>query len=124
MHGKQLNQTNVEADSAKLPIWRDDSKSPATIKHVFGSLMTSTNYLNPGKTSVIGLDQPFYAIAKKIQWHCAEMHGKGRLVLMLGNLQIKMVILSCLDDWLEDSGWTTALSNVGVTMRRTCHCKN
>ena len=56
MHGKQLNQTNVEADSAKLPIWRDDSKSPATIKHVFGSLMTSTNYLNPGKTSVIGLD--------------------------------------------------------------------
>ena len=89
MHGKQLNQTNVEADSAKLPIWRDDSKSPATIKHVFDSLMASTNYLNPGKTSVIGLDQPFYAIAKKIQWHCAEMHGKGRLVLMLGTYTSK-----------------------------------
>ena len=34
---------------------------------------------------------------------------------MLGNLHIEMVILSCLGDWLEDSGWTTALSNAGVT---------
>ena len=35
---KQLNRTNVEADSAMLPIWRDDSNLPATIKHVLDSL--------------------------------------------------------------------------------------
>ena len=98
-----------------LPIWRDDSKSLASIKHVLDTLMASTNYLNLGQTSVIGFDQLLYAIAKKIQWHCAETYGKDRLVLMLGNLYIEMVILSCLGDLLGDSGWTTALSNAGVT---------
>ena len=34
---------------------------------------------------------------------------------MLGALHIEMVLLSCLGDWLQDSGWTTALSNAGVT---------
>ena len=34
---------------------------------------------------------------------------------MTGNLHIEMVILIYLGDWLEDSGWTTALSNTGVT---------
>ena len=97
-----------------FPIWRDDFKLPATIKHVLDTLMASTNYLNPGQTSVIYLDQPLYAIAKKIQWHCAETYGKDRLVLMLGNLNIELVTVSCLDDWLEDSGWTTTLSNIEV----------
>ena len=27
----------------------------------------------------------------------------------------EMVLLSCLGDWLQDSGWTTALSNKGAT---------
>ena len=27
----------------------------------------------------------------------------------------EMVLLSCLGDWLQDSGWTTALLNTGVT---------
>ena len=60
-------RTDTEADSEMLLIWRDDSTSPATIKYVFETLMASTNYLNPGQTSVIGLDQPLYVIAKKIQ---------------------------------------------------------
>ena len=112
---KQFNRTDVEADSAMFPIWRDDSELPATIKHVLDTLMASTKYLNPGQTSVIGLDQPLYPITKKIQWHCAKTYGKDRLVLMLGNLHIEMVIFSCLGDWLEDSGCTTALLNAGVT---------
>ena len=33
---------------------------------------------------------------------------------MLGNLNIELVTVSCLGDWLEDSGWTTTLSNVEV----------
>ena len=32
-------------------------------------------------------------------------------MLMCGALHIEMVLLSCLGDWLQDSGWTTALSN-------------
>ena len=34
---------------------------------------------------------------------------------MRGAVHIEMVLLSCLGDWLQDSGWTTALSNAGVT---------
>ena len=64
---KQLNRTDTEAGSEMLLIWRDDSTSPATIKYVFETLMASTNYLNPGQTSVIDLDQPLCVIAKKIQ---------------------------------------------------------
>ena len=36
-------------------------------------------------------------------------------MLMLGALHIKMVMLSGLGDWLQNSGWTIALSNAGVT---------
>ena len=42
------------------------------------------------------------------------MYGPQNLVLMLGALHIEMVLLNCLGDWLQDSGWTTALSNAGV----------
>ena len=53
---KQLNRTNVEADSAMLPISRDDSKLPATIKHVLDFLIALNNYLNPVQTSDIGFE--------------------------------------------------------------------
>ena len=34
---------------------------------------------------------------------------------MRGALHMEMVKLSCLGNWLQDSGWTIALSNTGVT---------
>ena len=33
---------------------------------------------------------------------------------MLSALHIEMIMLSCLDDWLQDNGWTVVLSNSGV----------
>ena len=101
--------------SAMLPIWRDDSKSPATIKHLLTVLMPTINYLNPRQTAVVGLDQPLYAIAKRIQWLLPNEYGHRKVVLMLGALHIEMVMLGCLEDLLEDSGWTVALSNSGIT---------
>ena len=101
--------------SVMLPILRDDSKSPATIKHLLNVLIQSIHQLNPNQTAVIGFDQPLYAFAKKIQWFQPAIYGQQNLVLMLGALHIEMVLLSCLGDWLQDSGWTTVLSNAGVT---------
>ena len=114
-HARKCTAVESVASSAMLPIWRDDSKSPATIKHVIDVLMNSTSFLNPGQTAVIGMDQPLYAIAKKIQWEKPDFYGEKKLILMLGSLHIEMVFLSCLGDWLEGSGWLTALSNAGVT---------
>ena len=34
---------------------------------------------------------------------------------MLAVLHIEIVMLSCLGDWLQDIGWTTALSNAEGT---------
>ena len=38
-----------------------------------------------------------------------------KVVLMLGALHIEIVMLGCLGDLLEGSGWTVALSNSGIT---------
>ena len=101
--------------SVMLPILRDDSKCPATIKHLLDILVKSIHYLNPDQSAVIGFDQPLYALAKRIQWYQPNGYGQHKLILMLGALHIEMVMLSCLGDWLQDSGWTTALSNAEVT---------
>ena len=100
--------------SVVLPIFCNDNKSAATIKHLLDFLIKSIHYLNQNQTEVIGFDQPLYAWAKKVQWFQPTACGQQKLVLMLGALHIKMVMLSCLDDWLQNSGWTIALSNARV----------
>ena len=76
--------------------------------------METFNYLNPGQTAVFGLYQPLYAIAKRIQWLLPNDYDHRKVVIMLGALHIEMVMLGCLGDLLEDSGWTVALSNSGI----------
>ena len=49
-----------------LPIFSDDFKSTATIKHLLDVLIKSIHYLNPNQTAVIGFDQP--VAATKTQW--------------------------------------------------------
>ena len=41
--------------------------------------------------------------------------GNKKPIVIHGALRIKMVILSCIGNWLQDSGWTIAHSNSGVT---------
>ena len=101
--------------SVMLPILPDNSKSPATIKYLLRVLMQSMHQLNPNQTAVIGFYQPLYALAKKIQWFQPAKYGQQNLVLILSVLHIEMVLLSCLGNCLQDSRWTTALSNAGVT---------
>ena len=98
-----------------LPICRDDSKRPATIKHLLDVLFRATGYLNPGQAAVIGFEQPLYALAKKLQWYHPDLYGPAKLVPILGALHTEMVMLGCLGNGLQDSGWTIALPNSGVT---------
>ena len=96
-----------------------NSESPATIKHLLDLLTHATGYLNHGQAAVIGFDQPLYAIAKKLYWYLPDLYGPVKLLLMLGALHTEMVMLGCLGDWLQDIGWTIALSNFGVTLLAT-----
>ena len=112
---KNISAKAVPDISAMLAIGRDNSKFPATIKHILDVLDPAIDYLNPEQPMVVGFDQPLYAIAKRLQWYQPDQYGYQKLVIMLGALHIEIAMLRCLGDWLQDSGWLTSLSNAGVT---------
>lgn len=53
--------------STLLPLFEDQAKSPAMIKHSMDIISTATNYLNPGQIPIMTVDLPLYALAKQIQ---------------------------------------------------------
>ena len=65
--------------SALLPLWRDDSKSPAMIKHSLDIVKDAVTCLNHGQTPVVAFDQPL-SFSKKdtvassiyIWWLCVD----------------------------------------------------
>ena len=101
--------------SAMLPIWRDNSKSPSSIKHSLKVIKKAVNYLNSCQSPVVAFDQPLFEISKKIQWDYSSEFGMSKIVIMLGSLHIEMAMMSIIGDWHEDNGWTIALSNAKVT---------
>ena len=59
----------------------------------------ATEHLNP--VPVITVDQPLYAIAKKIQWTWPRIYGEDKFVVMMGGLHIEMALLK---SWREVDG--------------------
>ena len=88
--------------------WKKAS-SPAMIRHVMEIVKQNVGFLNPGQTPVIAFDQPLYALAKQIQWNWPNIYGKDKVVIMFGGIHIEMAALRTIGDWLEESGWTSAL---------------
>ena len=99
---KNISAKAVPDISAMLAIGRDNSKFPATIKHILDVLDPAIDYLNPEQPMVVGFDQPLYAIAKRLQWYQPDQYGHQKLVIMLGALYIEIAMLRCLGDWLQD----------------------
>lgn len=92
----------------------ESAHTVAMICHAMDIVSTSIDYLNPGQTPVITMDQPLYAICKKIQWVISDSYGEERFVAMLGPLHTEMALPMLLGDWLVDSGWTSALTQADV----------
>ena len=67
----------------------------------------------------ITLDQPLYAITKRIQWTWPEQYGEDQFIVILGGLHIEMAAIKVLGDWLDDSGWVEALVQAGVASAAT-----
>lgn len=97
-----------------LPLFPEKAASASMIKHAMHLTMEGTQFLNPGQTSVLGADQPIYAIAKQLQWTFPDILGEDKLVLMLGALHIEDKIHQMIGKLLRDSGWATALSQAQV----------
>ena len=55
-----------------------------------------------------------FALAKLIQWNWQDKFGEKQFVLVLGGLHIEMAALKTLGNWLEGSGWTTALVQADI----------
>ena len=88
-----------------LPLFQDNSKSVAMIKHSMDVIKQAVQELNSSQVPLITLDQPLYAIAKSIQWNWQTEYGEDHFVLILGGLHIEMAALKVIGDWLEDCGW-------------------
>lgn len=100
--------------SSLLPLFHEQAKSAAMIKHGMNIIKQAVEHLNTGQIPVIAVDQPLYSLAKYIQWQYPATHGEDKFVIMFGGLHIEMAFLKVIGDWLRDSGWTEALSDAHV----------
>ena len=51
-----------------LPLFPDDSRPGAMIRHSMDVIKRAVEHLNPGQVPVLTVDQTLFAIAKIIQW--------------------------------------------------------
>ena len=104
----------ASAISALLPLFPDQAKSIAMIRHAMDIIKLSVNLLNPDQVPVIAFNQPLFAVAKEIQWNWSDSYGEDKFMIMFGGLHIEMAFLKVIGGWLEGSGWTTALADANV----------
>lgn len=113
-NSQPLDGNDKQAISSLLPLFYDEAKSVAMIRHSMEVVKAALEVLNPEQVPVVAFDQPLYAIAKTIQWNWPASHGEDQFVIMIGGLHIEMAALKMLGDLLEGSGWTGALVKADV----------
>ena len=116
---QQPAQNNPPTITAMLPLFPDDSKSVAMMRHSMDMVKKAVQVLNLNQIPVITFDQPLYAIAKLIQWNWPDTFGENSYIIILGGLHIEMAALSVIGDWLEDSGWVEAFTQAKVASAGT-----
>ena len=97
-----------------LPLFYEKAATVAMIKHGIVMVKKATQYLNPRQTKIIAFDAPLFALAKQVQWNWPQTLGKNECVVMFGGLHIEMAIWNTFGDYLESSGWTSALVQAGI----------
>ena len=70
--------------TALLPLFPDDSKSVAMIRHSMDVIRQAVILLNNNQIPVITLDQPLYTLAKQIQWRWPSEYGEDKFIVLLG----------------------------------------
>ena len=64
------------------------------IRHSMDAIQRAFEFLNPGQVPVLTVDQPLFAIAKRIQWQWPDTYGEEQFVVLQGGLHIEMAALS------------------------------
>ena len=102
-----------------LPLFYEKAATASMIKHGMDVQREATQFLNPGQIPVMAVDAPLYALAKYVQWNWPQTHGEDKCVVMFGGLHIEMAMWKTFGDYLEASGWTTALTEAGIASTGT-----
>ena len=92
---------NEPAISALIPLFPDQGKSAAMIRHSMDAFKDSMNHVNPGQTPVIAMNQPLFTLAKQIQWNFPKKYGEDKFMIMFGGLHVGMAFLKALGGWLD-----------------------
>ena len=85
------------------------------VKHGIDLISKATEQINLGQVPVITMDQPSYAIVKRVKWSWPTVYGEDKLVVLIGGLHIEMAVLAVIGDWLKGSGWTSVMAAANVT---------
>ncbi|KAL8592273.1 hypothetical protein ACOMHN_036907 [Nucella lapillus] len=102
------------AEIGVYPLFPEKAASASSMKHAMELTMQATEFLNKGQISVLGADQPLYALIKLIQWQYPDTLGEDKLVAMMGALHIEDKLHLMMGKLLLDSGWATVLSQAEV----------
>ena len=102
-----------------LPLFQEDAATVAMVRHSLDVIKKVVDITNKGQTPVVAVDQPLFAIAKKIQWKWSQVYGEDKFLVMFGGLHIELAAMKVLGDLLKDSGWTSALVQAGVATAGT-----
>ena len=112
-HGTHKNSTSKVVYATTFT---ESPTSPTMAWHAMKLLREAINHLNPGQTPVMVADQPLFTLAKKFQWKFPQTDlSEDSFVVTLGPMHTEKMLRSVSGDWLEGSGWTTALTNSGIS---------
>lgn len=115
----------VDVDTIKpalsqlMPVFYEKAATSAMVKHGMTVQQKAIQFLNPGQIPVTAFDALLFALTKLVQWRWPATHGEDKHVVMLGGLHIEMAMWNTFGDYLEGSGWTTALTQANVASSGT-----
>ena len=80
----------VTGSSSLLPLFSEEAKSVAVLRHSMNVVKKSIDFLNPGQIPVITVDQSLYSVVKQSQWNWPDTYGKDQFVIIPSGLHIDM----------------------------------
>ena len=107
--------SHTAAITQLMPLFYEKAASAAMVKHGMTVQQQAIKFLNSDQIPVTVFDEPLFAIAKLVQWKYPTTHGEDKHVVLMGGLHIEMAVWNTIGDYLEGSGWTTALTQADIS---------
>ena len=84
---------HLQQSTHLLSLFLDNVHSVVIILHSMNVIKAAVQRLNPDQVPVVATDQPFFALAKEVQWIWPDTHGEDHFVIIFGGVHIQMGVL-------------------------------